>query len=88
ATRRGGSRVYDISVQLTIKPKSASPAANPSVQTYSNTGTSTTSASAHALAQIMRQERPEQSKKAETPEELKRKIEILQRLARSRGINL
>ena len=74
--------------QVTIKPKPASPAANPSVQTYSNTGTSTTSASAHALAQIMRQERPEQSKKAETPEELKRKIEILQRLARSRGINL
>ena len=54
---------------------------------------------ANALAQVIRQERPTRPAtaetkaeefvsqgKAETPEELKRKIEILERLAKSRGL--
>ena len=70
---------------VTIKPKPTSPAVNPSAQTYSNMGTSSTSASAHALAQVIREGRPQETG-AETAEELKRKIAIMQRLARSRGL--
>ena len=68
-------------------------------QTYSNTGTSMTNANAHALAQVIRQERPARPAttepkaeevvsqgKAETSEDIKRKIDILERLAKSRGL--
>jgi hypothetical protein len=81
---------------VTIKPKPASRPVDPAAQTYAHSGTSQTSASAHALAQVMRQERPPTasqqqqqqlpSKKEETPEELRRKIALLERLARSRGL--
>ena len=70
---------------VTIKPMPTS-RANASEQTYAHTGTSTTSASAHALAQIMRQERPPEQRQGESPEELKRKIEILERFAKTRGM--
>ena len=85
--------------RVTIKPKPASHAIDARAQTYSNTGTSMTNANAHALAQVIRQERPARPAmaepkaeevvsqgKAETPEELKRKIELLERLAKSRGL--
>jgi len=85
--------------RVTIKPKPASHAVDARAQTYSNTGTSMTNANANALAQVIRQERPTRPAtaetkaeefvsqgKAETPEELKRKIEILERLAKSRGL--
>ena len=81
---------------VTIKSKPASRPVDPVAQTYANSGTSQTSASPHALAQVMRQERPPTasqqqqqqlpSKKEETPEELRRKIALLERLARSRGL--
>ena len=85
--------------RVTIKPKPASHAVDARAQTYSNTGTSMTNANAHALAQVIRQERPARPAtaepkaeevvsqgKAETSEEIKRKIDILERLAKSRGL--
>ena len=57
-----------------------------------------TNANAHALAQVIRQERPVRPAtaepkaevvsqgKAETSEDIKRKIDILERLAKSRGL--
>jgi hypothetical protein len=74
---------------VTIKPKPLSQSkVNPSAQTYLNNGSSATSASAHALAQVMRQGQPVQttSVPSETPEELRRKVAILERLAQSRGL--
>ena len=85
--------------RVTIKPKHASHAVDARAQTYSNTGTSMTNANAHALAQVIRQERPARPAtaepkaeevvsqgKAETSEDIKRKIDILERLAKSRGL--
>lgn len=85
--------------RVTIKPKPASHAVDARAQTYSNTGTSMTNANAHALAQVIRQERPARPAtaepkaeevvsqgKAETSEDIKRKIDILERLAKSRGL--
>ena len=83
---------------VTIKPKPASRAI-PSEQTYSSHGTARTTASAHALAQVMRQDRAPPARATttmptlaqppdagESPEELRRKIEILERFAQSRGM--
>jgi len=85
--------------RVTIKPKPASHTVDARAQTYSNTGTSMTNANAHALAQVIRQERPARPAtaepkaeevvsqgKAETSEDIKRKIDILERLAKSRGL--
>lgn len=75
---------------VTIKPKPASQASvNVRDQTYTNHGSSSTNSAAHALAQVVQKAPISQSAPATaetTADELKRKIAILERLARSRGL--
>ena len=74
---------------VTIKPKPASQASvNVREQTYTNHGSSSTNSAAHALAQVVQKSPISQSAPAtaETADDLKRKIAILERLARSRGL--
>jgi hypothetical protein len=75
---------------VTIKPKPASQASvNVREQTYTNHGSSSMNSAAHALAQVVQKAPISQSAPATaetTADELKRKIAILERLARSRGL--
>lgn len=75
---------------VTIKPKPASQASvNVREQTYTNHGSSSTNSAAHALAQVVQKapiSQPAPATAETTADELKRKIAILERLARSRGL--